>query len=555
MKKIPLYLTTCCIFFAASLTAQVKIGNNPTALNSNSLLELETTNKGLLLPRISLTSTNAFAPLSAHIAGMTVYNTATVSDITPGYYYNDGAKWVRLGASANSWNITGNAGTSSTTNFLGTTDNVPLSFRVNNINAGKIDHILQNTLFGYFSGNSLAAGAINNTGLGQYSLFGTTTGTANTAIGSSSLFTNTTGSGNTSIGFATLNSNTTGNNSVAIGNAAMYKNTTGLDNVGIGNGSLYSNATGNYNIGIGSGSLFTNTTGSQNTGLGYGALYSSTTSNNNVAMGYGAMFSISTGAQNVSLGSGALYNITTGSNNSILGSNTGMGITTGVNNTIIGANVTALPAALSNNIIIADGNGNRRINVDATGNVGIGTNAPANKLEITQGTAGNSGLRLTNMTSAQVLGTNASGDVVASPLGAVSPIIFVSSAADQSIPTGVWTKLTGITNISIDNTSAMTASRFTPSVAGYYNVHATAYSPYITAGGAGYISIYKNGAWALGALNFGHSGTSYMDLLQVTGIVYMNGSTDYLELYAYNGGTTAVIYYAGWSTLTANLIK
>ena len=36
----------------------------------------------------------------------------------------------------------------------------------------------------------------------------------------------------------------------------------------------------------------------------------------------------------------------------------------------------------------------------AGANVGIGTTAPANKLEITQGTAGNSGLRLTNLTSA-----------------------------------------------------------------------------------------------------------------------------------------------------------
>jgi len=44
---------------------------------------------------------------------------------------------------------------------------------------------------------------------------------------------------------------------------------------------------------------------------------------------------------------------------------------TGSANTIIGANVTGLASNLSNNIIIADGDGNQRINVTATGNVGI----------------------------------------------------------------------------------------------------------------------------------------------------------------------------------------
>lgn len=60
-------------------------------------LELGATDKGLLLNRVALTDTASSAPLSAHVTGMTVYNTATAGDVTPGYYYNNGTQWIRIG--------------------------------------------------------------------------------------------------------------------------------------------------------------------------------------------------------------------------------------------------------------------------------------------------------------------------------------------------------------------------------------------------------------------------------------------------------------------------
>lgn len=94
MKKILLTLSLLGgLFFP--LQAQVKIGNNPTTINANSVLEMESTNKGVLLPRVALTDTTLAAPLSAHVAGMFVYNTAGVNNVSPGIYYNDGSKWVR----------------------------------------------------------------------------------------------------------------------------------------------------------------------------------------------------------------------------------------------------------------------------------------------------------------------------------------------------------------------------------------------------------------------------------------------------------------------------
>jgi len=76
----------------------------------------------------------------------------------------------------------------------------------------------------------------------------------------------------------------------------------------------------------------------------------------------------------LALGRDAGFDLTSGGNNTFLGFNTGRGITTGANNTIVGANVTGLAAGLSNNIILADGAGNQRLNIDAAGNIGIGAN-------------------------------------------------------------------------------------------------------------------------------------------------------------------------------------
>jgi len=93
MKKL-LFLAVLLAGF--TMKAQVKVGDNPTTINANSILEMESTNKGMLLPRVALTGTAAPAPLAAHVAGMAVYNTATAGDATPGYYVNNGTAWVKM---------------------------------------------------------------------------------------------------------------------------------------------------------------------------------------------------------------------------------------------------------------------------------------------------------------------------------------------------------------------------------------------------------------------------------------------------------------------------
>jgi hypothetical protein len=78
-----------------------KIGNNPYKINHpDAVLEVESATKGVLLPRVPLTNTTSAAPLSAHVAGMMVYNTATAGDVTPGVYTNNGTVWVKNEPSA-----------------------------------------------------------------------------------------------------------------------------------------------------------------------------------------------------------------------------------------------------------------------------------------------------------------------------------------------------------------------------------------------------------------------------------------------------------------------
>jgi hypothetical protein len=210
---------------------------------------------------------------------------------------------------------------------------------------------------------------------------------SNVRVGASALDANTTGENNVAIGATTLNNNTTGNNNTSVGNNALVANTSGSSNSAFGVGALQANTTGIYNVGIGLDSLLSNTDGGSNTALGMESLRNNTS-----------------GDENVSVGRDALYDVTTGSDNTAIGFNTGRGITTGSNNTILGANVTGLSSSLANNVIIADGSGNQRVVVDASGNVGL-----------------NNGTSTTQATSViRSLGTNSGIALVPNGTGAIT---------------------------------------------------------------------------------------------------------------------------------------
>lgn len=92
MKHLFISILLFSAFFANS---QVKIGNNPNTIDPNSLLELESTDKGFLPPRVALNSVSSVAPMTGTVpAGMLVYSTG--GTLTDGYYYWNGIEWKLL---------------------------------------------------------------------------------------------------------------------------------------------------------------------------------------------------------------------------------------------------------------------------------------------------------------------------------------------------------------------------------------------------------------------------------------------------------------------------
>jgi len=80
------------IIGAGDFKAQVKIGDNPNVINANSLLELESSDKGFLPPRVALQSVTSPSPLAAPVpTGMIVYSSN--GSVSNGCYMWNGSKW------------------------------------------------------------------------------------------------------------------------------------------------------------------------------------------------------------------------------------------------------------------------------------------------------------------------------------------------------------------------------------------------------------------------------------------------------------------------------
>lgn len=128
---------------------------------------------------------------------------------------------------------------------------------------------------------------------------------------------------------------------------------------------------------------------------------------------------------------------------------------------------------------------------------------------------------------------------------------YYQSVAQSSIATATATKIT-FTTSTFDTTAGMFASsRFTPTVAGYYQITgALAWNSGVNNTNI-LTSIYKNGTAY--RTSYGVNTTAGSGQL-VTDVVYLNGSTDYVEIYGLQQSGSSLSTFASTSTYFSGVL-
>ena len=147
----------------------------------------------------------------------------------------------------------------------------------------------------------------------------------------------------------------------------------------------------------------------------------------------------------------------------------------------------------------------------------------------------NSGTVLTSLSTQSQFPANIAGN---------GPAFSAYLASNTSISSGTFTKVTFDTE-EFDTNSNFASSRFTPTVAGYYQVNTGVAFGWASITRA-ILAIYKNGSQYKIGNDLG--GSNITNALMTSAVIYMNGSTDYLEVYGYSAGTTLSFYGAAGGT-------
>lgn len=100
MKKVKLLFALILMIASYSLIAQVSINTDGSSADASAMLDVKSTDKGMLIPQVALTGVNDASTIAAPATSLLIYNTATATGVTPGYYYNSGTSgspvWERF---------------------------------------------------------------------------------------------------------------------------------------------------------------------------------------------------------------------------------------------------------------------------------------------------------------------------------------------------------------------------------------------------------------------------------------------------------------------------
>src|SRR5258705_5111258 len=132
LRRILLILS--CMSATIVNAQNAAINNNAGIAGASAILDISSPTKGLLIPRMS---TASIGSISNPAKGLLVYDSVKTQLMV-----NMGTSSVPLWQTIvfnSGWSLIGNSAIDPAANFIGTTDNTPLSFRVNNSRVGLLD--------------------------------------------------------------------------------------------------------------------------------------------------------------------------------------------------------------------------------------------------------------------------------------------------------------------------------------------------------------------------------------------------------------------------------
>jgi len=343
----------------------------------SAMLDIKSSCKGLLIPRITLSSFTDNNSIQSPANGLLVYNSGT--NLCKGFYYWNENRWIkffsgnklsdddgdtkillesspgsnedyisfytgikgihnevlRISKNRLEFKHTGNSvfvGDSS-----GSNDNLNnnLNTYIGNL-TGKTGEWNINCVYIGFKSGYYSNYSYFNTFIGTLSGVNNQNGSANTFVGNESGYHNTYGKENVFFGAYSGYHNTTGNWNVFIGKETGMFNTTGTQNIFIGSYSGFKNSVGYYNTFVGDQTGYFNTNGYENTFMGSWSGKNNVQGSLNVFMGANSGFSSISGNKNVFIGNNSGYSNNSGSCNVLIGESAGMNCISGNNNIFIG---------------------------------------------------------------------------------------------------------------------------------------------------------------------------------------------------------------------------